>query len=59
MRRLSATMAPAPPGPGSLVIVGNRGATGTGIFSMAEKGRAGCVQEQGCLSYRYQLVTTN
>jgi hypothetical protein len=52
-------MAPAPKDPGSLVIVVNRCATSTGIFSMAEKGRAGCVQEQGCLSYRYQFITTN
>jgi len=59
MSRLSVTSALAPQGPRSVEIVVNRGTNGTSRSFMAEKGREGCVQEQDCLSYRYQVVITN
>gem|GEM_PF-5497937 len=59
MRRLSATMALAPPVPRSLAIVVNRCTRSTSRSFMAEKGRESCVQEQDCLSYRFQEIITN
>ena len=59
MSRLSATMALAPPGPRSLAIVVNKCARSTNRSFMEVKGGGGCVQEQDCLSYRYQVVITN
>ena len=59
MSRLSATMALAPPGPRSLAIVVNKCARSTNRSFMEVKGRGGCVQEQDCLSYRFQVIITN
>ena len=59
MSRLSATMALALPGPKSLAIVVNKCARSTNRSFMEVKGREGCVQEQDCLSYRFQVIITN
>ena len=59
MSRLSATMALAPPGPRSFAIVVNKCARSTNRSFMEVKGRGGCVQEQDCLSYRFQVIITN
>ena len=59
MRRLLTTTALAPPGPGSLAIVVNRYARSTNRSFMAGKRREGGLQEQDCLSYRFQVVITN
>ena len=59
MSRLSATMALAPPGPRSLAIVVDKCARSTNRSFMDVKGRGGCVQEQDCLSYRFQVIITN
>jgi len=52
-------MALAPPGPRSLAIVVNKCARSTNRSFMEVKGRGGCVQEQDCLSYRFQVIITN
>jgi len=59
MRRLSATMALAPPGPRSLAIVVNRCARSTSRSFMVKKGREGCVQEQDYLTCRFKVIITN
>ena len=59
MSKLSATMALAPPGPRSLAIVVNKCARSTKRSFMGVKGRVGCVQEQVCLSYRFQAIIAN
>ena len=59
MSRLSATTALAPTSPGSLAIVLKRCTRSISRSFMVAKGRAGCVQEQYCLSYRFQVIITN
>ena len=59
MSRLSATMALAPPGPGSLATVVNRCTRSASRSFMAEQGRGDCYQGQDCLSYRFQVTITN
>jgi hypothetical protein len=59
MRRLSATMALAPPGPSSLATVVDRCTRSTSRSFTAEQGRGDCFQGQDCLSYRFQATITN
>jgi len=59
MSRLSATMALAPPGPGSLAMVVNRCPRSTSRSFMAVQGSEDCFQEQVCLSYRFQVIISN
>ena len=59
MRRLSATTALEPPGRRSLVIVVNKCTKSASRSIMAKKGRVGCVQEQDCFCYRFQVTITN
>ena len=49
----------APPGPRSLAAVVNRWARSISRSFMAEQGREGCEQEQGCLNYRIQVIISN
>ena len=59
MRRLSATMALAPPGLRSLAIVVNRCARSISRFFMDVKGRGGCVHEQDSQTWQFQVIITN
>jgi len=59
MSRLSATTALTPLGPRSLAIVVNRCTRNTSRSLMAEQGREGCIQEQVCLSCRFQVIISN
>ena len=59
MSRLSATTALAPPGPRSLATVVNRWARSISRSFMAKQGREGCVQEQDCLNYGFQVIISN
>ena len=45
-----------PPGPRSLAIVVNKYARSINRSFMEVEGRGGCVQEQDCLSYRFQVI---
>ena len=58
MSRLSATMVLTPPGPRSSAIVVKRCARSINRSFMAGKRSEGCVQEQDCLSYRFQVIIT-
>ena len=59
MSRLSAMTVLAPPGPKSLATVVNRCTRSIKMSFIAEKGREGCLQEQDCFSWRFQVTITN
>ena len=56
---LSATAVRIPPGFSNVAIVVNRSATSTSISFLAEKGGAGRLPEQPCLSHRLEAIITN
>ena len=49
----------APPGPKSLATVVNRCTRSIKMSFTEEKGREGCLQEQDCFSWRFQVTIAN